>query len=542
MLARAYLLKPTRRDNDGAPLGLLVEGIRYADPIPDCPPSIRVALRPSEEGAPTWARLVSEATIPGDEDLLTRTSPGAVFVIDIADDDRLVAVCFGSGRFLLRRSTYVPGFGLRAALNAAVASGEDAIQSIGWVTFRTADAIPVDGRLRGSTPMELIRYGVTPGVDRVRGVRVQRLSRDLGLGSSLEGATSLGIDITGAVVALPALAARLHRLGLSEDFRRAWPHVDDLITVEDVDERTELDAALQVRLEQRALDDVFVGLPDDAEGYSGVTYGGAHVTHDQLDLGESLDGWRGSIDSLRSRMVTFTFDDDRSAYGTNLYDLLVVTERRGDEEFHLADGDWFRLRAGLLDVIDQALDDIPEWEVELPPWRRAQRAGRPDSYDEGIYLQSTAADRSDFVLMDRKNVRLGNHRTTMEVCDLVHDSGAMVHAKRLDTKGLSHLASQVHGSAIRWSREPAYRNAVLQRICQQARDTNKDVGRFTQAFDGKFARQAAHPQILAIGAVWENAPLSEAVTALAKVQIHRTCVDLMSRGFDVRLAKIPLLA
>src|SRR5947209_3491332 len=194
MQARAYLLKPCPREDDGAPTGILADGAEFAQPAPGIRPGIRVSTRSGEDGEPDWARLVDEAT-RDKPDLEARSAPGAAIVVDGAGSDKLIAFCFGSGRFLLRRSSQVPGFGMRAALNAAVASGQAAVESIGWVSYRTTDAAPMDGRLRASVPKELVRYGVTPGIDRVRGVRVQRLARQVGVGRTLEGSTSLAVEI-----------------------------------------------------------------------------------------------------------------------------------------------------------------------------------------------------------------------------------------------------------------------------------------------------------------------------------------------------------
>jgi uncharacterized protein (TIGR04141 family) len=143
----------------------------------------------------------------------------------------------------------------------------------------------------------------------------------------------------------------------------------------------------------------------------------------------------------------------------------------------------------------------------------------------------------DLLLMDRKNVLVGGG-TQMEVCDLAHQSGAMVHLKKRDTKGLSHLAAQVLGSATRWSREPGYRNAVLDKIRYQTQHTHKDYAIFEAAFEPSVARQGSHPQVLAIGASWGEKTASKIVTTLAKVQLHRTCTELRSRGFELRLARV----
>lgn len=110
--------------------------------------------------------------------------------------------------------------------------------------------------------------------------------------------------------------------------------------------------------------------------------------------------------------------------------------------------------------------------------------------ERGDYLLEAAAARADLLLMDRKNVLVGGG-IQMEVCDLAHVDGAMVHVKKRDTKGLSHLAAQVLGSATRWSRERGYRDAVLEKMQHQAAETQKDGDAFCLAFEPSVARQPA---------------------------------------------------
>ena len=96
----------------------------------------------------------------------------------------------------------------------------------------------------------------------------------------------------------------------------------------------------------------------------------------------------------------------------NIFTTFSVTPEMLDgDEVHLTDGDWFQVRAELLEIIDDALDAIPEWDIELPEWEL--------TLDEGQYLLSAAADRPDLLLMDRKNILVGGG-TEMEVCDLAN--------------------------------------------------------------------------------------------------------------------------
>lgn len=459
---------------------MLADGESFLPPSAGIPPGLWVATRPGEGGQPVWAGLVQAASAEA-LDLATRTAPGALIVVAVDDSaEQFIGFCFGSGRFLLRRASFVIGFGMRVALNAAVRTGRDAVEAISWVSYRTTDAAPVDGRLRASVPKALIGYGVSPGIDRVRGVRVQRLSPDLQVGRNLEGVSSLGVEVTGDLSTFPPLARTLWTLHSSPDFRSTWPHVDDLLAVEDPEERSELELALERRFRRHEFDGVYLGLPDEAEGFASVRYGTSKDAHEEYELAQALESWRGRLDSLKGRAVTFSFSDGRPDHVEDLFDLIVATESLGGEDVHLTDGDWFRIQAGLLEVIDDALDAIPEWNVHLPVWTRG--------IAEGDYLLQATAHRPDLLLMDRKNVLVGGG-TAMEVCDIAHADGAMVHVKKRDTKGLSHLTAQVFGSATRWAREPAYRQSVLERVRRQAELTGLEGATFEAAFEPSVARQ-----------------------------------------------------
>ena len=93
-------------DGDAAPAGLLAEGVSFDPPSPGAPPGVWAATREGDDDEAAWGRLVRQATDQS-KDLSTRSSPGAALVVKPPKSDRLVAFCFGSGRFLLRPKGYV---------------------------------------------------------------------------------------------------------------------------------------------------------------------------------------------------------------------------------------------------------------------------------------------------------------------------------------------------------------------------------------------------------------------------------------------------
>ena len=507
VVTRAYLIKPG-----------LTPWADGADPRPATLPGATIAVREGQPGQPPWANLVAAASTAA-PNLDTMSGPGATIFVRGKAKEHGVAFCFGSGRHLLRSGSWVAGFGMRASLNASSRSGDQSTNSLLWVAFSTVEEAPVSGTLRGSVPRGMTQFSVDSAIDRIRGVRATNLDPRLGVGASLEGATSLAVEIQQVADLIP-LARRLRELGTATDYTRQWAHLDGFLSVEDALQIEELNAELEGRLRVWQFDGVNLDPPAEVESFGQVWFG-SRAEPDEFTLAAALEGWRSDIRHLLAKSVRF--DDGPDAKSFRLRDLLTAQLDVGGELFLLDQGDWQHVSPDRLLAVCTAVDAVTEWPGTLGPW-----AG---DVSEGDYLDGYAGQQG-FLVLDRRNLRASG-ATVMEFCDLIDSSGAFIHVKRHGTKGLSHLAAQVTGSATRWATEPAFRAALASEV-----DRLSNADATWSALVAGTARQSEHAVVIAIGTP-KTGPLSNVLSTLAMLHLHRAIHALESRGFPVRYCLIP---
>lgn len=505
--ARAYLIKPG-----------VTPWVNGGDPRPASINGVALAVREGKPREPPWAGLVAAASTTA-VDLGTMSGPGAAIFVRGKAQEHGVVFCFGSGRHLLRSGCWVPGFGMRATLNASSRSGDQSTNSLLWVSFSTVEEAPVSGTLRGSVPRGMTQFSVDSAIDRIRGVRATKLNAKLGVGPALEGATSLAVEVE-KVADLVPLSKALRELGTATDYTTQWAHLDGFLVVEDPFQRDELNAELEKRLKDGQLDAVSLDPPTDVESFAQVWFG-ARAEPDEFTLKAALDGWRSELGHLLAKKVRF--DNGPAAKEYRLRDLLTAQLDRDGDTFLLDQGDWQQVSSERLTAVRQTIDAIEEWPVRLSAWSA--------DVEEGNYLEQFDG-QTGFLVMDRKNISASG-ATTMEFCDLLEQSGAFVHVKRHSTKGLSHLAAQVAGSATRWATEPAFREAVEAKVAT----VSEDEPTWVSLMKGG-ARQSEHPVVLAIGTP-KPGPLSDVLSTLAMLHLHRAIHAVESRGFPVRYRLIP---
>jgi len=234
--ARAYLIKPN----------LALPWAQNVTPSPSTIAGATVAVREGEPKLPEWEPIVAAAVFTA-VNLNTMTGPGATVFLPGPVGEPGVAFCFGSGRYNLASGSWIAGFGMRATLNAAARTGPSCMDALLAVSYSTIEESPVSGTIIGAEGRGLAQFAIDAAVDRIRGVRATGVSDALGVGGTLEGSTSLRVEVD-AATDLVSLAGRLREIGTATDYKQHWAYLDDFIVVEDLAQRDELNEALRGRL------------------------------------------------------------------------------------------------------------------------------------------------------------------------------------------------------------------------------------------------------------------------------------------------------
>ena len=425
-----------------------------AVPVPFGHSEATLFVKSSRTHPPAWRSFFDRYVDLSGVDLWS-ASCAAVLVLSVSS--RWFAVTFGYGRHLLKQNIWEANFGLKVTLNCI----EDS--SIRSIDRRSFDSIARHTREQASRPGRIEEFGLHVEEDLLRAVVGK--PTDERLGRRLAGMDALSVT---APLELPDLPGKLRRylekFGDTK-YRERYPWVDHVAEIRDGRVIEDLDEDLFGRLAAHNLDHAWMAVPEpiDWSEVGGFRFSQSKRARTYSDIHlEDLLGSLRKPASVSSKMLKqkriFCFDPDyRLARHTwSAYRCLYAELRREDELFLLTGGQWYRVAQSFVQRVDQDVDELPETQHHLPPYRHD---------NEAHYNRSVAEANKAAALMDRKNIRYGGGASAIEFCDLFFQRRALIHVKRYGgSVALSHLFSQGSVAATLFAQDPEFRAHVRERL------------------------------------------------------------------------------
>lgn len=428
------------------------------------PDDVIVVLLERTGRLPDWQAWIRDALLLPNYGSIPASLGAVVFcaTADTSDDaesaPRWMAFTFGSGSRALRKRASDPRFGLLSALNlmasppldTSAASDESEGRSVPLrnLQYRTTGPYfqQTGHRAARDTPLAGFRMDRQSDLLSAAGgpVTDDQFSEVLG-GRSLRFRTDLL-----SVEDLLHLARLI--LGASQDtrYKSEFGWIDNLVPVVDDSEiqmlREEVAAQLLADPQPASVDILIPDDlldPDDPRSIEWIAYPRERSsTASRLTLTaasvatlvRNLPDANGALDTeLRF------LDGGRQVIGTaSILDCLCADLAAGGREYIAYDGDFYRVDATFVEQINQKVEAIPVWEVNLPSYR----GGSETTYNG----QAGRARPLEFVVLDSRLIRFPGEYG-FEACDLIHSSGALVHVKRKGKSStLSHLFFQAVNS------------------------------------------------------------------------------------------------
>lgn len=396
---------------------------------------------------PKWAELF-ESYI--DKKLLgTVQSSSAAFIIPV--DQRLFALTFGQGRFLLHPDAYEERFGLIVTLNSI---NSDALRSIDKRAFVEDQ----NSRVQTAQAASALSFGVDIERDLVRGIVGRPV--DFRLGRRLAGADALTVTSDVRVPGLRALLRRYLKKFESKDYQANFPWIDQvrqLIPKGTI--ATKLDAMLVDKVKEAwhnngVVDGCWLAVPDivDWEKVDGFKFTSAKGEGVWSDLRfraliAAHPGEEPSLSFLRKHYAMSVDEDEKTVDRWALYRCIHCEIDDDGKSYILSAGRWFEVDKDFVSAVESSFKDIAKYPGSLPVYNHE---------DEGQYNESAVAGSGGrWCLMDKKMLRVGGIHDKVEFCDL-YGSGEIIHVKHYGSSAvLAHLFNQglVSGELLR-SHEP----------------------------------------------------------------------------------------
>jgi uncharacterized protein (TIGR04141 family) len=436
------LLKPEFGRDDALrdPDSLTGYRVRELDPAVD---SFFVQAAPPHP--PRWARYLEGHVSPGLDDVVAASSSGVLLV---EGGERLFAVTFGQGRFLLDAEAFEHDFGLRVVLNRVA---PDQLKS---VDARTIEETTLHTRRDVSRESSFSAFALDVSRDLLRAVT--GTPTDPTLAHRMTGADSLGIETRAQIPELPALLANLLVAYEDTAYKTNFEFIDHLRPEKSPGRIHDLDMKLVEALESGEITDAHLAAPEtlDWVELDGFRFSCA-ADPEQRDSDPRISTYRechedGELDlaTLKSDRLIATRPDGQLLEEWPVYRCLVYQLEYDGYLYVLTGGQWFRVD---LDYKNRIYARVATLE---------RLTGLPDA-DAGTTERAyneKAAGLLGALCIDGKLIQ-GTGPDKMELCDILTPDGGLIHVKhRGSSSTLSHLFSQGVNSAERLLLDQGFRS------------------------------------------------------------------------------------
>lgn len=490
---------------------------------------------------PTWTDLFdtdfTNLRIPK-----VRRVDGLLLVqIAINGKSPMFALSFGQGRHLLKSEAILPSHGLTVALNA-IYRGSDSADHIRSVDSKTIDQNVINTRRQADRRTSFDRFLVDTKHDFLRSI-VGRPTDPSFWGGRLSGSNGLStapeIDFNDLGTFCRHVYLTFEK-GRPRDF--AW--TETLQAVDDAPLRAMLlDKSVEVLSQS---DDLVLAIPEIIE-WDDVAFFSATCLPDltfldpeDLDLKVSLSGLKNpkklTLANLRRWKLEGYNTANEVLHSWPLLRCLSGQFELDGKTYVVSEGEFYRVEPDFLKRLNKFIEEIAPTDLKFPV--------AIEDPPEGDYNELAANSSDEYLLLDKKTVKLDTQTSPIEACDLLTEGGAFVHVKRkLGSSSLSHLFAQGSVSADLLLMSPEFRRKLDIQIKAaenlRAEQTKDDV------FKGKFRRfkdvnvdPRNHEIVYAIAAQWKSRKLVEALPFFSKINLRRHVEELRRMGYNVTFAKI----
>ncbi len=386
-------------------------------------------------------------------------------------------------------TTYEYDFGLRVTLNSLDPNKLKSADMVApGVARRKRTQVPV------STELTYLDFdGNSEIIKSLTGKVKQEYAE---LFKNATGSASLKVSLKLEPGELAERCEELLTLYAKEDYKTAFPNIQNIAPVKDPTKTVILDEMLLDSLRQRD-GHVTLTIPDIVDYRDNtccVFYGGGKTSEIFPDisleefyefLGDDFDLDALTVDGLNVYRMMLTDVDGSPGRSYSIYRSLIFDAEIVGEEviYHLCEGNWYRAEKGYVERLKTYLDQKCE-DSDLCPYDHDDIKDGKAVYSEGNYNAAIPAWMNRFICLDKTNISpTGN--TQIEPCDIYtveeDDSASngyrgILYYLKISTRSthLSHLFNQGVNSIdlieLEESSRENMKNLVTERLNENAPD------------------------------------------------------------------------
>ena len=410
-------------------------------------------VKKSHPKTPRWAQLFEDCIEV--EKLGTIKTTSAVLVTE--DDNRLFAITFGQGRYLMVTDCWEERFGIRVTLNCI---DENKVRSIDKKTF---DAISKQSKEQASREVPPSDFGLDVEQDLLRAVTGKPKT---GLyGNRMSGMDSLHVAVKADIGDIPQLTSRYYTKYNDHTYKKTFPWVDQIAEVKSKGLLSILDDILVQTIREGNTSRIWLAVPEiiyweEVAGFK-YTLGPRAPEHHDIHLDQFLDSLSKpdqiEVATFKKKHVHCISVEGFLRHKWQIYKCMYGEIIHNGGTYLLSGGNWYRIANDFVQIVNESYKLIPGYDIALPEYNHNSET----EYNKIV----AEADSTYFALMDRKNIQHGGGYSKIEFCDLYTINKDMIHVKRYGSSSvLSHLFAQGVISAELFQTDRSFREKVNEKL------------------------------------------------------------------------------
>jgi len=380
---------------------------------------------------------------------LKQESKGALIFLPV--ERRCFALSFGSVYHHLKDDCYEYDFGLRVTLNC-----------VDQTKLKSTDTLEPGPARRQRTQLPVAQgltyFDVDKDTNIIKSLTGKVKPEYLSLFKNATGSVSLRVALKVTSAELPGICAKLLERYNSEDFKIAFPDINNIEPVKDPSIIAQLHTKLLEAIQNKDQALQF-SVPDIVDYHSSIWFAfsparnatafeDAYIGHYYAHLeGRGIALNQITITSLKSdRLFIREGDDGNIKDEPTVYKCLVfdtILQAAQGQTYHLCDGEWYKIDNNFIAKMDGFLaGEQYNFSHNFPDFNHKDDNG---NYSEGVFNTAVATGNNALICLDRKDISPAGE-TQVEPCDLYEVKNGMAifyHVKRSTLSAhLSHLFNQ----------------------------------------------------------------------------------------------------
>jgi uncharacterized protein (TIGR04141 family) len=450
------------------------------------------------------------------------TAHAAVVFLDVGQ--RIAALVFGMGRYMLRDTSYEADFGIIAALNSVDPKG---LRSADTFQF---EAVAVHKRTQTSRTTSLTDFEIDTTKEQMRSVTGK--AKGVLLAERVTGTEgAFGANVRLTFKDLVEMCGKVVAAFQAKDYKKSFPRFDNVRRVVDKQRIIDLEAKLIGKLTTRNTDEIYLSPPEpvDYDDFAGFSFTGKGDIHDELRIDDYLDSRDDpsdlDLEAIKRHRVFLrkeTVDEPLARW--SVFKCLVCEFPDGKDIFILMSGEWYRIAKTFAQQVRGRIAAIKEVDLGLPSLGTCKT--------EPEYLAQVAKGGAGMIVLDRKLAFCEDAGSAIEICDVLTKDGDLIHIKRKEggSSDLSHLFNQGENSAIALLRDAQFRAEARKHLASFG---NTAVRRIPK---GKPSAGTFRVIYGIIGTF--KGPVAESLPFFSQLSLAEAAKALSERGIDVCLCPI----